>query len=640
MSSITTAFLQRVSFLRKLFGRKSPPPASPTPDASDLSKDPNLIKVFDSYGREIFITKQEWRDSVLLGHIEKVWHDPDQLYTTIVQALEDGFGADMIKPAERLAAIDTNPERGAVVLAIVYREQRRLSDSEKILRRYLERHGESGLVLINLAKIHTERGAHDESLRTLWRGLELDPNQENGLGWYSAIFREKEGDAGFLAALQRIAALPQSWRARLWLARDALARRQLDEALALYDAALALAPRPVPTDFLQQLSGDLGTHGHLPELLRLTEPLFQLELHGVAVGNNLIKAHLDLGRIDAARALLDQLYAQNRMDWKETLAFWDTEIAKVQATLANPPSIQNLPIAILVGEGPVWLPNDSPATELFPLAPGSPARLAFLGSSAETATTHNKPAHQLSDGAGRMSRALPLFLAEYVRFHGAAEVRTIVPWLQGDSPAFVLLGPPWNDDDAARHARGGDSPSDYLVLTHLKAKTEPWTIELRLIRTIDARRLATAEMTFPSSQPEPALRQLAHDLLHLLQQHADFTPAAPPTFYATPTGPDFPYYLLRLEQLLAVRCSTTSDATNTFLSGTREIIDGNLQLCLNHPANTVVRLVLLQTLQRMNKSLPEVVAEYRDKIRLLQKEKPLPAIAHSIVERLLLQVYP
>src|SRR3982751_427074 len=115
-----------MNFLKKLFGgtaagSKSSQLSAPATGApSDASKDPNMIRVHDAYGREMFITKQAWRDSVLLGHIKKVWDDPDALYSTIVQSLQDGFGADMVKPAERLAEIDRDAERGAVVLAIVY----------------------------------------------------------------------------------------------------------------------------------------------------------------------------------------------------------------------------------------------------------------------------------------------------------------------------------------------------------------------------------------------------------------------------------------------------------------------------------------------------------------------------------------
>ena len=54
--------------------------------------------------------------------------------------------------------------------------------------------------------------------------------------------------------------------------------------------------------------------------------------------------------------------------------------------------------------------------------------------------------------------------------------------------------------------------------------------------------------------------------------------------------PDVVYlanYLLRLEQLLAVRCAGMDGVSPAFLNGEREIIDGNLQLCLWCPDNVV-----------------------------------------------------
>ena len=83
-----------------------------------------------------------------------------------------------------------------------------------------------------------------------------------------------------------------------------------------------------PADVLMQMSGDLGTHGLLAELLELCEPLFVPEIHGLQVGNNLIKANLGLRRIERARRILNWLKMLKRPDWPAQLAFWETEIAK------------------------------------------------------------------------------------------------------------------------------------------------------------------------------------------------------------------------------------------------------------------------------------------------------------------------
>jgi len=68
----------------------------------------------------------------------------------------------------------------------------------------------------------------------------------------------------------------------------------------------------------------------------------------------------------------------------------------------------------------------------------------------------------------------------------------------------MLGGLPWPDEDVASFARREWVKSDYVAVTHLKPITSPWTVELRLIRRIDARCLATLTTTFPPDQPEQA----------------------------------------------------------------------------------------------------------------------------------------
>ncbi len=71
-----------------------------------------------------------------------------------------------------------------------------------------------------------------------------------------------------------------------------------------------------------------------------------------------------------------------------------------------------------------------------------------------------------------------------------------------------------------------------------------------------------------------------------------------------------------------------------FLNGEREILDGNLQLCMACPESVSTRILLAQTLLAMKKVRPDILPEFKDKIALLQKEKPLREPAHSLVQRM------
>ena len=622
----------------KLFGKKHTPIAEPAKtvggsEHGDHAKDPNMIKVFDSFGRELFIKREEWAKSMLLPNIKKAWDDPEKLAGFIIGGFQDGFISELIGGAERLAAIDPNHERGTVMLAIALLKSNRAGDAERVLQAHIAKYGATGVVLTNLAKVHAQRDEAQLAMQTLWHALELDPNQDNAVVWYEVEHREKQGEEAGLEALKRIAALPRSWRAQLWLARVALERRSLDKALKLYQESLANAPRPVPVDLLTQMSGDLGQQGHLPELVNLTAPFFQAEIHGLQVGNNLIKGLLDLGQMDDAKAIMDQLYAQKRPDWKEHLSFWDTELAKTRLATQPEPVAEKLEVSMLTVSGPVWLKAESPAAELFPVKDAGGPSICFLCGSVEHAAPAEHLEQQLSDSAGRFSRALPLFFAEQIYWRTDACAGTLIPWVVRPTNGFIVGGHPWNDGQVAGMARQGSDPNDYAVTLHLNVQKEPWHLELRLLRTIDGACIGTLVRDFATASPESDIRALMDELLDLLQVETGAVVLPPPAAYGVPAGQSFSNYLLRLEQLLATRCSGMEGVQPGFLSGEREIIEGNLHLCLAHPDSLSVRILFSQTLQAMKKIRPDVVAEFRDKVALLQRQHPLLGAAQGVIDR-------
>lgn len=602
-----------------------------TSSASDPANDPNLIRVFDKFGQELFISKEEWRTNVLPGALKSHWDKPDELCEMIISALNDGFVAEVDSAAERLYQLDPNSSRNVCVYAIVQLKNERLNEAERVLRSFLEKNGDDGSVLTNLAKVFAARGETKERDETLWRALTVDPNQNNALGWYEALVRERSGDEAALNALSRVAQHPDSWRPQLWFAREALNANDLPQAINYYRDGLAHAGSNVPAEFLMQMSGDLGNHGHLAELLELTEPYFVPGQHGLQVGNNLIKAHIDLRHIDAARKILDQLYSLKRPDWKETLSYWDTEIAKSRVAKSAVELTEPLSMTMLSIEGPVWLKPGSPAAKIFPVNSNNGPLITFLGSSA---TTSNRPQSielQMADAPGRMSRALPMFLAEQVNFASEANVQTFIPWISEGSGGFVLSSVGWSDDNVFEYVRRSETQTKYVVVTHLITRSDPWSVDLRVLEISNGECVAELQNFITPAIPGEPVIELSRRLIDLITKQLHVKGVMIPLYRA----PDTSDYLLRLEQLLAVRCATIEGVSREFLHGEREIIDGNLQLCLTFPSNIATRILLVQTLLNMNKIKPEVVREFIEKVAMLQKDKPLAEPAQSIVQEML-----
>jgi len=406
----------------------------------------------------------------------------------------------------------------------------------------------------------------------------------------------------------------------------------LSAALTLYANALACAPRPVPSELLQQISGDLGNHAHLLELLQLTAPHFDLAHHGLPVAHNLLKAYLDLGQLEAARNLLDRLHARQNPDWKNPLALWETELARArQSTLETPAPDAKIETTLLAVEGPVWLPGDSPAAELFPAKSADAPVIAFLGGSADLGPSSDPARRPVAQAAACLSRALPLYLADHVEFATASATRTLVSWVVKPNPGFILGGKNWDDATAAHHARKSPAelPADYLVITHLVCRATPWTIELRLVRTIDAACLATFSAPCSPADPAAALPALTGELLRHLAARADL-PTLPSDF----SPPTSSAYLVLLEQLLAIRIAAHSPDT-AFLHGERETLHAQLQLCSTQPASLPLRLLLVHTLLGLHHLRPSIIPEFRERILQLQTDHPLPEPARAVVTRLL-----
>jgi tetratricopeptide (TPR) repeat protein len=596
--------------------------------------DPNLIRVFDEFGRELFISKEQWRTNVLPGTLKTNWNHPDKLYNLIVGSLNDGFFADVLTAAKHLYSIDPSRARGACIYGVVLIKNNRLDEAESVFRSHMERQGEDGYVLTNLAKVYAARNEPQKVVDTLWRALEIDPNQENGLAWYGSLYSEKSGGRGWSQALVRVAALPGSWRAQIWLAREGLEAKSLETALAHYNQALSRIGDRVPPDVLMQISGDLGKHGYLKESIQLAEPRFVPEVHGLAVGNNLIKAHLDLGQLEDARKILDQLYGLKHPDYKQNLSFWDTEIAKARIARSASPNESQLQISMVTIEGPVWLKSTSTESELFAEKQSDVPIIAFLGSTVEQPQTSGAISRQIADAPGRISRALSLFLAEQVWFRTNAGVRTLVPFVISEPRGFMLSGVPWQDQEAAKYSLQDTVGVGFVVVTHIRCATATWSIDMRVIRSGDHEVLAKLSASFEAGKPEDAIPDLAERLVSSLSVVTSTQIQKPSQMYSVPAGAQFPFYLLRLEQLLATRLAAMKGTGSTFLNGEREILDGNIQLCVDCPDNVGTRILLAKTALAMKIVRPELMQEFHDKIILLNRKKPLSEPAKGALERM------
>jgi tetratricopeptide (TPR) repeat protein len=500
-----------------------------------------MIHAYDERGREILIDRETWRRDVLPDNLRQAWSNPDELYQLVISGLNDRFGADVLEAAERLNAIDTMPVRGACVHAIVLMDLERYEEAEKVLRLHIADHGETGVALTNLAKTFSHRGQEPEARRLLRRGLTLDPNQDNALHWWMAIKNEEGGEAAVRTALSDIDAEPGSWLAKLELARFCLKEQDSAGAIAWHRAALKIDQSP---ESLHQISGDLGQAGLIKEMVELVAPIYDLDRHGPPCGLNLVRAYAALGETIKGRLLWRRL---------KELAYphLDPVLAELEQLLTKPETINATPekpleMSMPTIAGPIWSRGLAGAEWLME-GRGGGINIHILPLTLPPPEGKPEMHGQIEDDVGRLSRALPLFMAEMLSFSTDASVVTCLPTIIGQGP--IVTSEPWPNATFFPDFAKGKKP--WLLLTgRMPSKGFVSRVEIDIWNGASGEKLATIKQGAREGADKHAL-DLVEKLLAFVLESGLVRRLAPPSWFTPPRPERQGEWLVALGQLLA-----------------------------------------------------------------------------------------
>lgn len=589
-----------------------------------------LITVYDKLGREMKITREQWRDSVLIGHIEKNWDDPEGLYSALLMALQDGFVSDVLDAAKRLYEIDGNKERGGCMYAIVLMKNGMLAEAETALKQALADFGNSGVLMTNLAKVYYEQGKHELSEQTLFEGLELDPNQDNGLDWYLAIQKEKDGEAAYFQSLKTISNFPNAWRALVWLGREYLANNQKGLAVAGYRKALEMQPDP-DSYLLQQISGDLGKNGYLDDIIELVLPKFDLNVHGYVVGNNLIKALIELKRAPEAKSIVEALYAQNRPDWKEGLDYWDQQLdneLKYYGPVAEESISEVINMAI---PRPAWLVGLKLDESIYRKKSEDAFTVVTLSASCEREEELEKPRVTKTDAEGALCRGLPLTICDSLNLKTDGNALMVVPHVKNGGLVFFAKEHSQEDAESLMKAAEGD----LLILPHLIAKDDVWTMRLRVFEKQNTKLVATITASFSPDNPSAKLQGLVLKVHDFIRRNYNLTEQTSSAGLDQIPAKIYAHYVDANSSCLSILSASDSEGGMDTLYGVRHIYDKFMRLASDYPNNSIFMVMLIWALLKDKEAGSVVYKEYFEKLDyLMGRVRSLEALKSLMLEKI------
>ncbi|HZN40843.1 MAG TPA: tetratricopeptide repeat protein [Planctomycetota bacterium] len=472
----------------------SKPAPAPASAAADKPEPAPFVEATDAFGRRVRLPRDEYKKNVLPELVKAHGNDPDRLIAVILQAVRDGLPSEVIAAANRLTVIDKDVDRALSVLGVVLRDAGELDAAESTMQELLHKRPDSPNARVGLAMLAEKRGHASRAEELLWQALQKDCNHADAVHCLLQLRHRAVGDAGYRAEIEKIAALPGSWRAQLWLARLSLKDGRTDEASTIYRDVMARAGSE--SDALVMASGDLVSGHHHALLQELIVPRFQPGRHHPHVGLALLHHFLQTQDVSAGTALLHQMHLHYGHLVAEPLQPFTGEFDRIRMQMLPPPPALSpqARVGLYRMDRPIWYAGLEDPQWLLPKK-GADCRQVLLMALAVDGQPSLPPGRE--DELGRLTRSLPLFLAEHVWLSTPHRGTAALPMAQ--QGGWAVMGRPWPEESISSQLGDAERSSTTLVTGVLRVEGEKRRIDLWAFDCAEKRRIghAASEGTMP-----------------------------------------------------------------------------------------------------------------------------------------------
>lgn len=333
---------------------------------------------------------------------------------------------------------------------------------------------------------------------------------------------------------------------RLAEARAKLKARDLPGALAIYEEVMTSAADR--SDVMVTISADLGTNGHVREIIELLAPRYDVEKHGAAAGINLLQAYLATRNPEAAQHLLDLLFSLQQPALETRLVGFSKAIAEIYVTEGEAEHLapaEEKKISLVSISKPVWFYGlEAGAPHLLPRKEGRLRRLAFahlaLPGLADWAERSARPEDEL----GRLTRGFPLWLAETFASSNGYESIAAVGVMGTDH--YAIFQTEWTADNVRQLNDSVEGGLDYVVTGAVRNRNDDFELGVRIWEVKKFRELKAFLVRWTPATADAELGKF-HELLRTYLEWSAL-PVGAGLAYAPPAAPQA--YLQGLGALL------------------------------------------------------------------------------------------
>lgn len=308
-------------------------------------------------------------------------------------------------------------------------------------------------------------------------------------------------------------------------AREKLKANDLAGAMAIYEQILPSAAER--SDVLVTISADLGTTGHVREIIELLAPRYDVEKHGAAAGVNLLQAYLATRNTESAQHLLDLLFSLQRPELEARLigfskALSELFVSETEATGTEDPNqgTEQKKINLVSMSKPIWSYGlEAQHGAILPNAGGKLRRVAFAQLTMPGMSGLAELATKAEDENGRLSRGFALWMAETF-FYSAGYEAIAALGLIGQEH-YALFPTEWTAENLRQLSEtSGGKSLDYIVAGWMRVHNADYEVGVRIWEVKKFRELKSFSVRFAPSNASENLLKLHEQLRGYMEWNA------------------------------------------------------------------------------------------------------------------------
>jgi hypothetical protein len=370
--------------------------------------------------------------------------------------------------------------------------------------------------------------------------------------------------------------------------------------MAIYEEVLAAAgERP---DVLVTISGDLGSTGHVEQIIELIAPRYDAERHGPATGINLLQAYLAARQPQAAQHVLDLLFALQNPEIEARLWGFSNaigEMIEVQRSGSASGGGQAVAVSLVSISKPIWAYGLEDLPGLLPAKQEPLRRIAFGQLATPGLKDSDERQAQPEDALGRFARGFPLWLAETLYF--SRHYAPIAAIGLMERAHYALFPNEWTSTNLKQLVETAGEPPDYVLTGAIEEHSGDYHLTLRLWEVKKFRERKTFEARWTPGTADAELTKL-HEQLRVFFEWAalpaeaalPYVPPARPTAWIDTLGASLSLFLADKGVLPAAQLAA---------------LPATLATASSDPAAALAMLTLAARAQRLGVSSPAVSGE-------------------------------